>query len=77
MQLKLHKRLDDSPDDSSRSNAGSGLTSPEATTGKGRGGGETPAAILYGDTCEMVAKKVRYCCRRPVNLLGVDLSGGV
>eukprot|EP00752_Nemacystus_decipiens_P011704 g10386.t1 len=64
MQLKLHKRLDDSKDDSSRSNGGSSLASPEAPAGKGGAGGsvggtEAPPAILYGDTCEMVAKKVR------------------
>lgn len=75
MQLKLQKRADAATGKGSRGAAGQGGTtpvSPEPSSrggvGDGRGGGATsppaggdaaPAAILYGDTCEMVAKKVR------------------
>eukprot|EP00903_Cladosiphon_okamuranus_P015503 g14313.t1 len=57
MQLKLQKRPDENP-----SGSRSSLASPESRSGRGGspvGGMETPGAILYGDTCEMVAKKVR------------------
>lgn len=53
MQLKLFKRLEPSPDGNSRVSA---ATSSESGKGDGR---EGPAAILYGDSCEIVAKKIR------------------
>lgn len=65
MQLKLLKRLEPPPGENSRSGGSSPASSQGGGGGEKNGGGGggdgagAQMAILYGDSCEMVAKKVR------------------
>ncbi|CAN0102753.1 unnamed protein product, partial [Ectocarpus fasciculatus] len=60
MRLKLCKSPKPPPENNRPVGSSSSPASPVETTPEGAAGrGEAAAAILYGDSCEMVAKKVR------------------